>query len=233
MLCVALSQARLTEIPSLNLPVIAARTLQSFSAHPVLGPLYKNARKHLSRVFSPIVRAKWAHQQIDQHIQTLFKDPVVAKYSACKKGCSACCHSQVSMNADEAELLALKVVRGEVSIDVERLVRQAEAGNDAKEWYQLKYAERGCVFLNSEGECSVYADRPGVCRTNYAVSTSEFCSTEDGIEKPIRLLNTQAADMIIAASFQASKSGGALPVMLWNAITRLSEKKKTPKSPRL
>lgn len=199
----------------------------------MLGEVYRSARKHLSRVFSPIARAKWAHHQIDYHITQLFKDPVVAKYSACKKGCSACCHSQVSASDDEAQLLAHKIVRGEVSIDIDRLMTQADAGNDASAWYKLSYQQRGCIFLDSNGGCSVYEDRPAVCRTNFAISTAEFCSTEDGIEKPIRLLNTQAADMIIAASFQASKSGGALPVMLWNALQSISLKNTKSKSPRL
>lgn len=217
----------------MNLPVIAARTLQNFRAHPVLGKVYQNARRHLGRLFSPVARAKWTHQQIDREISLLFKDPIVAKHSSCKKGCSACCHSQVSVSGDEAEMLALKIIRGEVDIDLEKLARQEEASKNVSEWYQIPYNDRKCVFLNEQGECSVYHDRPGVCRTNYTVSPAEFCSTEDGIEKPQRLLNTQAADMYLAAAFQISKSGGALPHMLWHALVRLNSKSRKHKSPNL
>lgn len=214
----------------LNLPAIAAKTLQNFITHPVLGGVYKNAKMQLARMFTPILRAKWSHKQIDHHITQLFADPAVRRHSSCKKGCSACCHSQVSISADEAKMLAQKVVRGEVKIDLVRLAMQAQAGNEATKWYQISFKERACVFLDGKGECTVYSDRPGVCRTNYAVTAAELCSTEDGIEKPMRLLNTQAADMVLAAAFQASKGGGALPAMLWEEVEKASDTKRSKKN---
>lgn len=179
-----------------------------------------------------MARARFAHQEIDRQIEVLFQDPAVARHSSCKRGCSACCHSQVSINQDEAELLALKVLRGEITIDIARLAKQKDAGDAAAKWYQIAYKERGCVFLDDDGACQIYANRPGVCRTNYAVSAPELCSTEDGVEKPHRLLTTQAADMVLAASFIAAKAGGAMPRMLWDAIAKL-EKQRAPKKPSL
>ncbi len=205
------------------------KTLQQFQNHPILGSLYRSTRKNLSKIFTPVARARWAHRQIDEHIATLFKDPAVSRHSSCKKGCHACCHSQVSVNKDEIEILAHKVLRQEVVIDLDRLARQKEAGDDAAQWYKIDYHTRGCVFLDESGACRVYADRPGVCRTNYAVSAPELCATDNGIELPQRLLNTHAADMVLAGAFHASGEGGALPRMLWQAIERLQNKKKSKK----
>lgn len=179
----------------------------------------------MAKIFNSIARAKWVHYQIDQHIEQLFKDPVISKHTSCKKSCQACCHSQVSISNDEAELLLKKIVDGVVKIDIDKLAVQKSAGNSAKDWYQIDYKTRACVFLDQAGLCSVYADRPSVCRTNYVVSDPSQCSTENGNLLSQSLLNTYAADMVLSAGYIASKGGGALPRMIWDALIRHSKKK--------
>jgi uncharacterized protein len=147
----------------------------------------------------------------------LFEDEIVQENVKCGKGCSFCCHTQVSVTRDEAELLAQRIIDG-IDIDLERLYRQSKAENSSGEWYKMDHKTRACVFLGPEGECTVYEDRPSVCRTNNVVSDPANCSTEDGKEKSVRLLNTYASDMIIMAHFSNSKENGALPQMLFRSL---------------
>ena len=44
------------------------------------------------------------------------------------------------------------------------------------------HQDRKCVFLNDQNECTIYDDRPSVCRTNTVLSDPAACSTEDGKE---------------------------------------------------
>ncbi len=60
----------------------------------------------------------------------------------------------------------------------------------------------------------VYNDRPSVCRTNNVLSEALSCSTHDGTEKPIRILNTFEADMLVMSSFINSHNSGAMPNLL-------------------
>jgi Fe-S-cluster containining protein len=173
----------------------------------------------------PIARARFVYDQVNQYNQEILSDPIVEKHLTCKKGCSFCCHTQVSVTEDEATLLADLVVRGETHIDFQKLHTQMSAGNSAKNWFSLRHESRGCVFLDEEGACSIYQDRPSVCRTNHVVSDASYCDTSDGKEKPIRLLNTFKSDMVVYAAFEASKKSGVLASMLWEKLEKLG---KTP-----
>ncbi len=157
---------------------------------------------------------------VDLEIKTLFDDDLVKENVSCKSGCAACCHTQVSITFDEAELLASKIVEG-TEVDLRRLRKLADTQNNAEDFYRLSYEDRACPFLGDGNICSAYEDRPSVCRTNNVVSDPVLCETKDGNEKPVRLLNTHKADMIVMASFKNSKENGALPTMLWKALKRL------------
>ncbi|MCO4794193.1 MAG: YkgJ family cysteine cluster protein [Bacteriovoracaceae bacterium] len=165
-----------------------------------------------------------AHNEIDQSIKTLFLDSAVKDNVKCGKGCSFCCHTQVSVTRDEAELLSQRIIDG-LDIDLEKLYLQSKSENKASEWYKLDHEARGCVFLDESGECKVYDDRPAVCRTNNVISEPVNCSTEDGQERPVRLLNTYASDMITMAFFINSKENGALPYLLFKTLEKRIDRK--------
>jgi len=201
----------------INFPAIAYRTFQQFKHDLQLWKLYKAMFKKIKKQGNPLKRAKLVHREIEEQMTQLFKDDVVQENVKCGKGCTFCCHRQVSVTRDEAELLAQNIIDG-VDVDLEKLYLQSKAGNKAGEWYKLDHEARGCVFLGDEGECKVYEDRLSVCRTNNVISDPANCSTADGVEKSVRLLNTYASDMIIMAHFENSKENGALPLMLFKAL---------------
>lgn len=99
----------------------------------------------------------------------------------------------------------------------------SETQNDANQFYLKDYKDRACPFLKEDGLCSVYESRPSVCRTNHVISDPVTCETREGVEQPVRLLNTYRADMIAMAGFMSSKENGALPFMVWNTLKRLEK----------
>ncbi len=166
-------------------------------------------------------RVKFVHSEVDKYLDILLKDRFVSSVITCKKGCTACCHTQVSITEDEAIFLAQRAVDENLFIDMKNLYLQASVLNSDSKWYGLPYEKRRCIFLDDNNLCKVYEDRPLVCRTNYVLSPKESCLTLDGKERPLRLLNTPRADMITVGAFTQSKENGALPYMIWKAFKKI------------
>lgn len=166
-------------------------------------------------------RVNYIHNQVDRNLQIVTEDPIAKKLLSCKKGCSACCHTQVSVTSDEALYYAGKILSGEIKVDLKRLAIQAKVKNNSEDYFKIPYELRKCIFLNNKNACSIYEDRPTVCRTNLVISDKKDCLTEDGIEKPIRLLKTERADTVIIGAFSHSKTNGTLPYMIYKIINIL------------
>jgi len=209
----------------MKIPAIACQTFLRCKEHPILGRLWRNVVQTLSLITDSISRAQYIHRLIDEKLAPVVSNPTVEKYVSCKKGCSACCHTQVSVTADEAHLLAI-LLKQQKNVDFNKLEMQARSQDDAASWYRLSFDQRSCIFLKSDQTCSVYENRPSVCRTNYAFNPSILCDTRDGVEHPLRLLKTEEADMVIAASFVEAKDAGALPFMVWKALLQLNQARK-------
>lgn len=207
-------------------PSIANQTYLQYKNDSNLLEVTNKLIKKLKKIENRIERTRFAHREVERHLNKLFENPIISHLVVCKQGCSFCCHTQVSITQDEALLYAKKIIDNEVEVDLKKLFQQARAGNDAGKWYKIPYEERRCVFLGDENQCVIYNDRPLVCRSNNVLSNPENCKTEDGKEKPIRLLKTIKADMAIIASFSLSSVNGALPFMLWKMLEKISDKEK-------
>ncbi|MCY4523559.1 MAG: YkgJ family cysteine cluster protein, partial [Halobacteriovoraceae bacterium] len=151
-------------------PAVAGQTYLHYKNDQALFKITKNLIKKLKKIKNKINRVRYAHIVINKYLEELFKDPIVDKYVACKKGCSFCCHTQVSITEDEALLYVDKIMKEEIKIDLHRLHIQSQAGNDASKWYEIPYEVRKCVFLGNENQCLIYEDRPMVCRSNNVLS---------------------------------------------------------------
>ncbi len=206
----------------MSLPLIAAKTYEGLKDSAEVRKIVRNLTQKISRNRDPIKRARFVHDKISQSIARLFEDEAVQKHVSCKKGCTACCHTQVSVTEDEAKLLAKHITKIP-DFDWHRLLTQVEAKDNGDPFFDIPYEQRGCVFLDKQGECQVYEDRPSVCRSNHAVSHPKLCETKNGIFSKIRLLKTVTADLIIYAYFKFSRNNGTLPYMLYKELT---EKKK-------
>lgn len=184
--------------------------------------------KKLKALNSPIERARLAHRETQKYINEIIQNPIVKKYMSCKKGCTACCYSQVAVTSDEAILLADLVKKG-VKIDYERLKKQADQGNNYRDWYNLNYKDRSCVFLSDKGACQIYDDRPLVCRTNMVLSDPQLCDTKDGKLKPIRLIDTDKPNMIIIGAYEVADSSGTLAKLLFETLNQQKRIQRKPK----
>lgn len=199
----------------MNFPAIAKQTYEKLRSQPAFSNITQFVIDHLKRISSPLERARFVHHVVDDYNREVFAHPLVQEFLPCKVGCSACCHTQVGITEDEAQLLVGRINDG-LKIDYNLLQNQIKAGNNSEGFYQLSYKERKCIFLGEDNSCQVYNDRPSVCRTNAVLGEASQCSTQDGNVGPkaLRLLKTEQADMAIMGSFLMSKENGTLAYMI-------------------
>jgi hypothetical protein len=69
-------------------------------------------------------------------------------FVACAKGCSSCCHMNVSITTAEADRMGRSIGRQPTAVH-RSIHHQPE-----------HFAGQPCTFLGPDGACSVYADRP-------------------------------------------------------------------------
>ena len=207
-------------ISRVKVPAIAKRTFDQLSHVPEFLGVVQFILDKISRVSSPIKRARIVHKAVDEFNVEVFAHPLVQQFSPCKVGCSGCCHTQVSVTSDEAELLAEKIKEG-LEINLDRLELQSKVSEQANTFYQLSYSDRRCVFLDDSDACSIYEDRPSVCRTNAVLGDAQQCLVS-GENQQLRLVKTSKADMAIYASFLHSKDSGSLPFMVFKKLKEKS-----------
>lgn len=203
----------------MNVPAIAQKTFDLLKNEMLAIEIVQLVLKKLGKLHDPVKRARFVHRLVDEAVSLPFSSSTVKERSPCKKGCSACCHTQVSVTRDEAKLLALKIEEG-LEIDLGRLLTQAGAKNTSSEYYALSFEQRKCVFLDGEGACRVYEDRPSVCRTNVVLGNADQCDTKEEI-KPTRLVKTHEADLVVYADFLHSEDSGTLSYMLAKSLKLL------------
>jgi Fe-S-cluster containining protein len=210
----------------MNLPAVAVRTFNTFKSDSGFRKLLKQMSRRLLKLRDPLKRASYIHSKIDEEVEKLFEDKAVKDLVSCKQGCSACCHTQVAVTEDEALLLVNSIDNG-LKIDWVKLFVQAKAGNSSKDFFDLPYKMRSCIFQDKEGSCTVYENRPSVCRANFVVSNPELCVVDKGEKSSVKLLNTFGADSWIYSFFTSSRRNGALPYMVKKIV---DERKLRPKS---
>jgi Fe-S-cluster containining protein len=158
---------------------------------------------------------------------------------SCAKGCSACCRHLVAVSLVEARALAQLVsampqprqdaIRRRFAAALTRLTDSGVLSRDyadldpqfplaelpqqrlAAAWFSLQV---DCPFLEDES-CSIYEDRPLVCREHQVTSPAAACSRlfrepVDRIESPVRL----GAALARAAARLAGVSTSMIPLLL-------------------
>lgn len=158
---------------------------------------------------------------------------------SCAKGCASCCRQLVGISLVEARALAALVasmpaprqaeIRRRFADALARLVESGVMTHDYAEpdpgfplaetaqlrlaaaWFTLQIA---CPFLEDEA-CSIYEDRPLVCREHQVTSPAAAClkmfrEPVDRIELPVRL----GAALARAAAKVAGVSTSMIPLVL-------------------
>lgn len=119
---------------------------------------------------------------------------------SCRKGCAACCRQYVPISPAEARMLVElmeEMPESRRSIIKQRFeeaahrFKQSDVMESAMNYNRLPEAERlkmakdyfrlgiACPFLENES-CSIYLDRPLICREYLVISSPKHCATLDG-----------------------------------------------------
>jgi hypothetical protein len=129
-----------------------------------LGKLARSGSKHRVRGMSLLreLATVWAHS--------------VAKASACKSGCTSCCHTPVPISAVEAKVIG-KAIKRHPAVVTQSAVTADGGGVSSM---------GACPFL-VEGKCVIYKERPMLCRTRFNLDVdSLLCDASlDNSEIPI------------------------------------------------
>lgn len=132
-----------------------------------------------------VQRANGLHRMLDAS-----QKAIVGISITCKRGCSGCCHYEIEITRDEAEVLGT-LVRGGVDIDLSRLAKQAGRERKGPEWRDVLQADNRCVFLGTDGACRIYESRPAACRRLLVTTPAEACTTPGQPVAPIEVLTTE------------------------------------------
>lgn len=117
-------------------------------------------------------------------------------YSACKSGCSHCCHIAVTITDLEAADIAR--YSGRKADNMKPKARSVEA-------QRAKYHRVPCPFL-VEGRCSIYAVRPVACRLAFNMADiPQACDTAESAQVPY--LNMGQIHDAFAYAFRKSRWG--------------------------
>jgi Fe-S-cluster containining protein len=99
------------------------------------------------------------------------------------KNCSFCCHDRIIMGKVEAKFIKNIIVENDIKFNVERAKKQSSGD-------KISWADKACPLLqdvNEQGErlCSIYENRPLICRTHNSVMNAIECNKEHTPNKTI------------------------------------------------
>jgi Fe-S-cluster containining protein len=122
-------------------------------------------------------------------------------HATCSFGCSFCCHDSIYMSGDEGDHIKKIVAEKGIIPNADRIVKQ-KAGID------VKWIDKACPLLQDEDEngkrlCSIYEDRPLICRAHNSSEDPAKCYKENDPDRVIRELKLVALDGVIMSSFFA------------------------------
>lgn len=115
----------------------------------------------------------------------------VVPHSACKTGCSFCCHISVGICESEARAISKATGRSfSLPVDEPSVIMR-------EKWHKTP-----CPFL-SKGKCSIYENRPIACRLNFNMAdTPEQCDTQVPSEESyVMFLNMQPLEQAFLVAF--------------------------------
>ncbi len=170
-------------------------TLHTTQFEQFIGSMHdalNEAKFELQKVEPGIPRARKLHQMVDQEISQEHH-----MKASCQKGCSACCHIEVEITSYETEILAELLGNGH-AIEQSRWSEQSARVVGDPIWKKGNHDPKNkCLFLNLSGNCSIYHDRPVMCRRHSVTSPAQLCQTLDA---PITLRYFPRVDLLISAA---------------------------------
>ena len=137
--------------------------------------------------------------------------------SACRSGCSSCCHINVSVSESEARVISKETGIPMASPPDDQVILVGDLTTreglqrfeDAKEAHMQGRFGQPCTFLK-DGRCSIYEHRPMACRQQINLDDDDLlCRLVEGESIPVPYLNQQPSQIAY--------------VMLWGERSRLAD----------
>lgn len=165
-------------------------------------------------------RARWVHQVVDEaQARLAAQKPEIMKQVRCGRGCAHCCRVWVGITRDEAELLAERVRAGTAHPDAGRMELQRH-WTSPMDFIGKPIEQTSCVFLDADGACTVYEDRPSICRAVLVASDPEFCKAGNEEAQTLNVLNPYL-DVVASAALTVDAEGEPPPVYGRHLATEL------------
>lgn len=132
-------------------------------------PLNDGTFQEVKKVWTMAAKAVLAMEDNREFLYKLIYHNDSIKTS-CQKGCSHCCHINVDALPFEAERLWALYDRSKDDVVKE------QAQHSEENYGVLPREKAACVFLK-DNACSIYDERPFVCRMQLVATPAEFCDT--------------------------------------------------------
>ncbi len=149
---------------------------------------------------APIAIARDTHLAMDSLLEQDRLQGADSEKIRCSKGCSHCCHGPVEIGPHEATLLVEVMRENGVTPDIARMERQGR--HSVETWREQTRADQACVFLGSDGACTVYASRPDACRKLLVMSNPAHCDASQGTSARIDRWFSWEAEMMASAALE-------------------------------
>jgi Fe-S-cluster containining protein len=119
-----------------------------------------------------------AYKKILEEVDKFTQHPQMKAAITCGsvKNCSFCCHDIIYMGEVEAKHIKDVIKSSNVSFSKDRVEKQSSGDN-------IKWADKACPMLqdldeNGERLCSIYENRPIICRTHNNSLEPSTCNKE-------------------------------------------------------
>jgi len=165
--------------------------------------LYESLKK-ISSFSDEAEKLKWIHSQVDILITQSSNE------SKCQKGCHHCCYHPIQLSHIEINNIKEKYL---ISNPDRLKVQKANIDKDDGLNSSLEYKDRACVYLNNTGTCSIYEDRPLICRLTHVQSNPEYCHWENK-DRPIEHLPVTKAALLVGAFYMGHSEIDFIPNFL-------------------
>lgn len=180
---------------------------------------------------------KGLYTEMDKTVEGL----IVKANATCRKGCNACCKMLAFAVGVEGANISIRLLRDvRVKEDFEAMVKDLRTSALAADFEGLNnttyFAKQlPCVFLEKEGTCNIYPERPAACRYHIVLSPKENCffGAVDPITSTLDLKMLEEVVWDLDAEMTGSISIGApIPIMvLWTMEGLLKKMVLTAKEP--
>lgn len=164
----------LVQRPNTNPEVVEQKLKAVFATHPWMAP--EEVSEDIARIASENASAKSKRRKVIAIANRM--TTALAPYVACKSGCSECCRMNTVIYEHEAVRLA--------EVSGRTMTRLPFRPPEVVHAEGMKFNGKPCPFL-VDSKCSVYEDRPLLCRTHHSLRESaDECSMDIPATEQVR-----------------------------------------------